>query len=616
MEDESSAENTNVKIDAKIACTDLAYKGKHGTSESFRIDEQGCLAEVSEFEDLLEIINPNGRWNITTLAFGCMALAILPFQTVTYQFLGSTPEHWCHIDTLTEANWTDQQIRDFAIPINSNDTDEKNCKFFNYNYTRAVELGYEAAMENRDSMAIGDGSPIYCQSRDFNVSHYSLTLVAEWDLVCESRALYSTTQSVAQFGILLGDMTFPYFMAKFGRRPVILICSALSFLSGLGAAISPVYSVYILFRIAVAFFGIGYYTGCFVYTMELSSPSQRSAVGCVGGIPWSFGFLLVPSIAYLVRPWRYMQVAFSAPMLLFIAYYWIIVESPRWLIAQGRYEEAATIFSKAAKINGRAFPPSEAVVRSMEKMAPPSKPKVEENLSQQFTRNIKDYLVLILKREYRVKILINYFCWCAVSMVYYGISLNSDNLSADLYLYMVFGSLAEFPSYFLAWVLVAYIGRRISLSLCLWAASIAICVVSILLASMDEVPSGLIMPFAMAGRIAISSAFVICYMYTAELFPTRYRSLAVGQSSVMGRVGSIVSPYINDILGIVVVWAPSALFTLSSVLSAALCLFLPETRESITEERALSPKDDEKGKSGKLERKTEEHCVNSGFQDD
>lgn len=50
------------------------------------------------------------------------------------------------------------------------------------------------------------------------------------------------------------------------------------------------------------------------------------------------------------------------------------------------------------------------------------------------------------------------------------------------------------------------------------------------------------------GKFAVTAAFELVWMYTAELFPTKYRSLAVGEASVFARVGSTASPYINDLL--------------------------------------------------------------------
>ncbi|XP_064105526.1 organic cation transporter protein-like [Macrobrachium nipponense] len=577
--------------DKNDALKDLVYVSKTGKPEDFKLDEDGGVSGISSFEDVLEMIDPTGRWNLATLIVCSMGSIVLASQTITYQFLGSTPEHWCHVEQLTAANWTQEQILDLAIPFSSNDTSEKNCKFFNYDYAKAVEMGYEAAMKNRGSISIGDGSPIYCQSRDFNVSHYSLTLVAEWDLVCERRALYSTTQSASQIGILFGALSCGYLMDRFGRRPVILTCVVASILAALGAAASPTFSVYVLLRILISFFAFGHATGSFIYVMEICSPSQRSSVGTVGGVPWSLGYMIVPGIAYLIRPWRWLQVAYSIPMFYLISYYWFMPESPRWLIANGRYDQAVEIFSEAARVNGRSFPPAGAMVASLKKMSAVVEAKPKQKLSRAIIDNLKHFLVLVLKKEYRMTILISYFCWCAVSMVYYGVSLNSGNLSTDPYMYVFLGGLAEIPAYFITWFLVARIGRRLALMLCYSVCGVTICTVAILLATQDSVSSELLMFLSLTGKTAISAAFIIVYIYTAELFPTRYRSLAVGESSMMARVGSITSPYINDLLGVVITWGPSALFAAMSAAAAALCLFLPETRDSITEEKvAAAPK--------------------------
>ncbi|XP_066986634.1 organic cation transporter protein-like [Macrobrachium rosenbergii] len=597
MENGSPQGNAGVEPEGeRDPLEELVHVSKNGTPGEFRLDERGAVVGISSFEDLLELINPVGRWNVATLMLCCLAAFIFPFQTITYQFLGSTPEYWCHVPALTSANWTQDQIRNLAIPIHSNDTDEKNCKFYNYNYTKAVELGYEAAMENPDSISIGDGSPIYCQSRDFNISHYSLTLVAEWDLVCERRAIYSTTQSASQIGILLGALIFGYCMDEFGRRPVILMCTVLCLLFSLGAAASPGVTLYIILRIAVSFFNVGFYTGCFVQVMELCSVTQRSSVGSLGGMPWSLGYMVVPGIAYVVRPWRWLQVMYSLPTISLFSTYWFLPESPRWLISQGRHEEAVEIFSRAAKVNGRVLPPSEALVKSLQKIAPSQKATKPEKPSRRLLSILKHFVVLLTKKEHRVKILVNYFCWCAVSMVYYGVSLNSGNLSTDPYLYMLLGGLVEIPSYFTEWFLICRLGRRNGLMICYAICGISISAVAILLAEEDEVSYGFLMFFSLTGKMAINMAFGIVYVYSAELFPTRYRTLAVGQSSMMARVGSIASPYVNDILGAAITWGPSLLFSVMSVAAAALCLLLPETRDSITEEQAApSGKQDSSG---------------------
>ncbi|XP_064105109.1 organic cation transporter protein-like [Macrobrachium nipponense] len=551
--------------DKNDALKDLVYVSKTGKPEDFKLDEDGGVSGISSFEDVLEMIDPTGRWNLATLIR--------------------------------------EKLQILQLRLRQGGGD-----------------GLRGRHENRGSISIGDGSPIYCQSRDFNVSHYSLTLVAEWDLVCERRALYSTTQSASQIGIVFGALSCGYLMDRFGRRPVILTCVVASIFAALGAAASPTFSVYVLLRILISFFVFGHATGSFIYVMEICSPSQRSSVGTVGGVPWSLGYMIVPGIAYLIRPWRWLQVAYSIPMFYLISYYWFMPESPRWLIANGRYDQAVEIFSEAARVNGRSFPPAGAMVASLKKMSAVVEAKPKQKLSRAIIDNLKHFLVLVLRKEYRMTILISYFCWCAVSMVYYGVSLNSGNLSTDPYMYVFLGGLAEIPSFFITWFLVARIGRRLALMLCYSVCGVTICTVAILLATQDSVSSELLMFLSLTGKTAISAAFIIVYIYTAELFPTRYRSLAVGESSMMARVGSITSPYINDLLGVVITWGPSALFAAMSAAAAALCLFLPETRDSITEEKvAAAPKQGaEEGGPVVVDTRTptKQAKANEAFEDD
>jgi len=52
----------------------------------------------------------------------------------------------------------------------------------------------------------------------------------------------------------------------------------------------------------------------------------------------------------------------------------------------------------------------------------------------------------------------------------------------------------------------------------------------------------------MIGKFLISMTFAIAYLYTAELFPTIVRNVAVGTASTFARIGSMSAPYIVDLL--------------------------------------------------------------------
>lgn len=46
----------------------------------------------------------------------------------------------------------------------------------------------------------------------------------------------------------------------------------------------------------------------------------------------------------------------------------------------------------------------------------------------------------------------------------------------------------------------------------------------------------------LAGKFAITVAFTVVYVFTAELFPTELRHSMLGTCSMVGRIGSIIAP--------------------------------------------------------------------------
>ena len=68
---------------------------------------------------------------------------------------------------------------------------------------------------------------------------------------------------------------------------------------------------------------------------------------------------------------------------------------------------------------------------------------------------------------------------------------------------------------------------------------------------------------ANVGKFGVSAAFAIIYVWSAELFPTMVRNSGMGSSSMMARVGSMLCPYVADIVSTCVTKQPPC--TLSSV---------------------------------------------------
>lgn len=77
----------------------------------------------------------------------------------------------------------------------------------------------------------------------------------------------------------------------------------------------------------------------------------RAAITVLYQIPYSLGHMSLAGIAYYFRHWQHLQLAISLPSIILLSYWWIVPESPRWLLAVGKQKRACEILTRAAKIN-------------------------------------------------------------------------------------------------------------------------------------------------------------------------------------------------------------------------------------------------------------------------
>eukprot|EP00057_Strongylocentrotus_purpuratus_P007078 XP_011661552.1 PREDICTED: organic cation transporter protein-like [Strongylocentrotus purpuratus] len=188
------------------------------------------------------------------------------------------------------------------------------------------------------------------------------------------------------------------------------------------------------------------------------------------------------------------------------------------------------------------------------------------------------------------------------AMVYHGLSLNTSNLGVNDYVAFAVSGAVEIPASLLSLVAIEikFIGRRISLSVCLLVAGLACLCTSVI------PPGAALTSVAMIGKFGISASVSILYLYTAELYPTNIRSVAMGTCSMFSRIAGIMAPLI---LTLAKIWTPLPLVVYGSacVIAGLLTLFLPETLghklpETIEEGENVGRKSDEKnttsGKNG------------------
>ncbi|KAH9503726.1 hypothetical protein Btru_067253 [Bulinus truncatus] len=193
---------------------------------------------------------------------------------------------------------------------------------------------------------------------------------------------------------------------------------------------------------------------------------------------------------------------------IFMEFFWLLNESARWLITRHRLEEASKIIKRAAKVN--------QVILS-DKVA--NLEDIELNTKGEKVWHMMTNWVLV------IRCLVIFANWLVASLVYYGLSLNVGNLSGDLYMNFFLSGVIELVSYIACLIFLDKAGRK--LLQCLFMLTAGVSHGSLL---------------SLVGKFGASAAFAVIYIYTVELFPTVFRNSGVGISSVMARIGGVLSP--------------------------------------------------------------------------
>ncbi len=158
-------------------------------------------------------------------------------------------------------------------------------------------------------------------------------------------------------GSVTGAAISGYFSERFGRKKVLMAAALLFVIGSLGSALQDTFTGYIIFRI-IGGIGIGITsTICPVYNAEIAPAKHRGRLVALNQLAIVTGIFLVYFVNMWIAgmgddawdvstAWRWMFAVGAVPGLLFLVLLFLIPESPRWLIKQGRAQEALPILLK------------------------------------------------------------------------------------------------------------------------------------------------------------------------------------------------------------------------------------------------------------------------------
>jgi MFS transporter, OCT family, solute carrier family 22 (organic cation transporter), member 4/5 len=180
-----------------------------------------------------------------------------------------------------------------------------------------------------------------------------LSHLNQWDLKCLENKWKLSLVGTAHFaGIMVGSGIFGFLADQYGRKLIFVIATMFMSITGVGQAVSNGYIMFLTFAFLNAVGTSGVYPLAFVLGLEMVGKKKREMSGVVLNYFYSVGEALVGIVAWLDDDWVSIQYWVSAPPILFIAYYWIVPESVRWLLAKNENAEALKIMKRAARDNG------------------------------------------------------------------------------------------------------------------------------------------------------------------------------------------------------------------------------------------------------------------------
>ncbi|XP_070843569.1 solute carrier family 22 member 2-like [Chaetodon trifascialis] len=512
---------------------------------------------MATFDDLLEDVGTFGRCQKRIFALLC--LLSIPFSGVYVGivFQGFTPDHWCRDPAVVErtqaCGWSLADSRRLTAPLvnSSGVLQHSNCERYEVDWN-ATTLTCDTRGLNLTEVPVTtckDGWEYDYEGRK--------TFVTEFNLVCSDAWLVDTYQSILNLGFLVGSFVFGYLADRFGRRISFLMSNILNAIAGLVQAVTPSYISILVLR---AILGLGIKGGwmtSYVLLTEIVGVKHRRLVGILYQMFFSVGNLILPLLAYFITDWRWLQVVISVPYILFLSYYWLIPESPRWLISQRNSAKALEITEAMAKENKKKLSKNFETLTDDEGDFP--------------TGSLMDLIRTPNMRKHTFILMYN---WFTSAVVYQGLIMQVGIAGGNLYIDFLIFSLVEFPAAFLILFTIDRIGRRLPFA----TANIVAGVSCLITAFIPNNLHWLKTVVACIGRVGITMAFEMVVFVNTELYPTFVRNLGVSVCSTLCDIGGIVSPFLLYRLAAIWLELPFIIFGVVAFIAGGLVLLLPETK--------------------------------------
>lgn len=354
--------------------------------------------------------------------------------------------------------------------------------------------------------------------------------------------------STAQAG-LLSSMSFVGMFAgaaiagmladKLGRRSVFQISMIFWGAGSLWCAYAPDATTLGYARLLLGFgMGMEFPVALAIVSEFVPAAKRGRYLAILEGF-WPLGFIAAGLLSWYFLAnftWREMFLAQAFPALFLFVVRFFVPESPRWLADQGRVAEAEKITDDIER-RVLARMPAGATLPAPQPVAAVAQGERRFSFMELWSKGYASRTVMI------------WLVWFFALLGFYGLTTwLGALLQAAGYAevksvqYVVLIALAGVPGFITAAWLVEAWGRKPTCALMLIGSAAAAFAYGNAPNFAMLIVFGLIMQFFLFGM------WSVLYAYTPELYPTRARATGAGCASAIGRVGSLIGPYVIGVV--------------------------------------------------------------------
>lgn len=348
-------------------------------------------------------------------------------------------------------------------------------------------------------------------------------LIGEWDLSALQSGWLISSGYGGQF---VGALTFGLVAERFGRLPTLRVLVLIMSLLALGCAMATNYDQFIIMRAVQGLAIGGALPVSICYINEIAPTETR------GRFFGTFQFLLTSGfgLASLMSAWLIplygwqIMYALGAVPLLFLPFTMKLPESARWLAGRGRIDDAAS----SLEALGCGELPAQNLRSSVE------------------TTSAKIPFTMLFEPKLRKTSLMTGLLWFLTSLVSFGLvtwipSIYVDEFNIPIEKALRYSAIVAVSIFILPIILrmtIDRIGRR---PMPMFGTAIGgIALISMIFINHES--TLWLVGLVIVGQIGISIGSMVLWPYTAETYPTRTRSLALGTSSSIARGASMLTP--------------------------------------------------------------------------